>query len=252
MKEVSCEVIRDLLPLYEDGAASEESQALVREHLKDCPACRDELGKLRAPVSLPPEPEEDAFWTRFREGQAQHRRAVRRRILCAAVVLAALIGAALWYTRPMTLGELCPGLDQGKVTSLSSSCKVQETHSDGKVDTLFHSVNLYGEEAGEAIEELLQILNAQTYRRSLTSLLPRPQAYTSTEKSPFQWQFGLGGGLHLSMDSFFPHKLDLSYDYGENKTQVYCAVADQEAFYREVYLFLEKLVVESDSKVLSQ
>lgn len=35
MKEISCQIIRDLLPLYEDGAVSTESQELVREHLKD-------------------------------------------------------------------------------------------------------------------------------------------------------------------------------------------------------------------------
>ena len=57
MKEISCGVIRDLLPLYEDGAVSTESQELVREHLKDCPACQEELRRMRTPVSLPPEDE---------------------------------------------------------------------------------------------------------------------------------------------------------------------------------------------------
>ena len=45
--EVECGVIHDLLPLYEDGAASEETTQLVREHLKDCPVCREELRKMR-------------------------------------------------------------------------------------------------------------------------------------------------------------------------------------------------------------
>ena len=30
-----CEVIRDLLPLYQDGACSEESRGLVEAHLKE-------------------------------------------------------------------------------------------------------------------------------------------------------------------------------------------------------------------------
>lgn len=42
-----CEVIRDLLPLYADDACSEQSRALVSEHLLDCPACRDMLHKLK-------------------------------------------------------------------------------------------------------------------------------------------------------------------------------------------------------------
>jgi len=43
--EPSCEVIRDLLPLYHDGVCSKDSRALVEEHLKTCPACRAELEK---------------------------------------------------------------------------------------------------------------------------------------------------------------------------------------------------------------
>ena len=42
--KVSCDVIRDLLPLYTDQAASADTVALVEEHLASCPACREELG----------------------------------------------------------------------------------------------------------------------------------------------------------------------------------------------------------------
>lgn len=40
---LSCEVIRDLLPLYHDGICSAESRQLVEEHLKTCDVCRQEL-----------------------------------------------------------------------------------------------------------------------------------------------------------------------------------------------------------------
>ena len=36
-----CEVIRDLLPLVQDGVASEESSLLVREHLATCECCKN-------------------------------------------------------------------------------------------------------------------------------------------------------------------------------------------------------------------
>ena len=35
-----CDLIRDLLPLYQDGVCSEESRAAVEEHLRECPSCR--------------------------------------------------------------------------------------------------------------------------------------------------------------------------------------------------------------------
>ena len=37
---MTCEVIRDLLPLCADGVASDESRAAVEEHIRTCAACR--------------------------------------------------------------------------------------------------------------------------------------------------------------------------------------------------------------------
>ncbi len=38
----SCAVINDLLPLYHDGVVSEETKAIIEEHLKDCKDCKEE------------------------------------------------------------------------------------------------------------------------------------------------------------------------------------------------------------------
>ena len=40
MNEISCEICRDLIPLVEDGVASEDSRRAVEEHTAHCPACR--------------------------------------------------------------------------------------------------------------------------------------------------------------------------------------------------------------------
>jgi hypothetical protein len=39
----SCDVIKDLLPLYHDGVCSEESNKFVKNHLETCNECRDYL-----------------------------------------------------------------------------------------------------------------------------------------------------------------------------------------------------------------
>ncbi len=36
---ISCDMVIDLISLYHDGAASEDSCRAVREHLKTCPSC---------------------------------------------------------------------------------------------------------------------------------------------------------------------------------------------------------------------
>lgn len=40
---ISCDIIKDLLPLYHDGVCSEDSKKMVEEHIAKCEICRDEL-----------------------------------------------------------------------------------------------------------------------------------------------------------------------------------------------------------------
>ena len=49
MAEISCEVIRDLLPVYADDLASGETRRLVESHVEACAECRAALDAMRAP-----------------------------------------------------------------------------------------------------------------------------------------------------------------------------------------------------------
>jgi predicted anti-sigma-YlaC factor YlaD len=49
---ISCAVIKDLLPLYYDGVCSIESNALVEEHLMVCDDCKAELKTMDAALPL--------------------------------------------------------------------------------------------------------------------------------------------------------------------------------------------------------
>ncbi|MDO4648897.1 MAG: zf-HC2 domain-containing protein [Eubacteriales bacterium] len=53
MKNISCDVIQDLLPLYVDEMLSNDSIELVEEHLRDCPECSEQLQQLRQDASAP-------------------------------------------------------------------------------------------------------------------------------------------------------------------------------------------------------
>lgn len=47
-----CEMIRDLLPLYQDGICSESSRQAVEAHLNECPACSSYLETERSSTAL--------------------------------------------------------------------------------------------------------------------------------------------------------------------------------------------------------
>ncbi len=42
-----CEIVRDLLPLYVDGACSPASVEMIEEHIESCPTCRDMHDKMK-------------------------------------------------------------------------------------------------------------------------------------------------------------------------------------------------------------
>ena len=80
--KLSCAVIADLLPLYAEELAGEESRALVEEHLRDCPDCRKKLDALRQPKTAAP------------DGAGALRavkKDIRRRRLLAALLAALLV-----------------------------------------------------------------------------------------------------------------------------------------------------------------
>lgn len=52
---ITCDVIGDLLPLYAEELASEDSQHLVESHLTHCPTCRSALNSLGGALPLPEE-----------------------------------------------------------------------------------------------------------------------------------------------------------------------------------------------------
>lgn len=48
MNKLTCGIIRDLLPLYVDNVCSEDSKAIVKEHIAACPMCEAELMNLQS------------------------------------------------------------------------------------------------------------------------------------------------------------------------------------------------------------
>lgn len=51
--KATCNIIRDLLPLYVEGLVSHDTEILVEEHLEDCNECKKELEALKGSRNLP-------------------------------------------------------------------------------------------------------------------------------------------------------------------------------------------------------
>ena len=57
MKRIECSVVRDILPLYLDDVVSQETRDIVKEHLTDCPDCREQAWSMKEALKVPGAPD---------------------------------------------------------------------------------------------------------------------------------------------------------------------------------------------------
>lgn len=91
---ISCEVIRDLLPLYAEDMVSPETEAMVKDHLAECPSCAKMLEEMRAPLEDAPKLDSGDLW-KFRKRVIQWLIAGLMAAVFFAITLVAWGGALL-------------------------------------------------------------------------------------------------------------------------------------------------------------
>lgn len=95
---IDCRVIGDLLPLYADESCSDASRALVDDHLKTCPRCRETLARMKSEQFLPAAQAIDPPAVADYAQKVKHRRQKRGTLLTvgviALIVLLSLTAAA--------------------------------------------------------------------------------------------------------------------------------------------------------------
>ena len=100
-----CEVIRDLMPLCNDGTCSEQSRRMVGEHVLECPACMQMYQEMRTEVpGEPPVQSPDAAPFGKAVKQLRRKRGKRRAlaVLAGVIVGLVLMLGGLYVLRCMT------------------------------------------------------------------------------------------------------------------------------------------------------
>lgn len=95
---MTCEVIRDLLPLCADNVASQESRAAVEEHIRTCDECRALYESMCAPVEAT-EVKAPDYMDAVRQQKKENRRFILR-VYGVALGIALLFGA-MWLVGKM-------------------------------------------------------------------------------------------------------------------------------------------------------
>ena len=123
---MTCDVIRDLLPLCADGVASEESRAAVKAHIRTCNECRALYESMCAPVEATEVKEPD-----YMDAVRQQKKENRRFILLTygvtlGVLLLLVVGGKVkslpqiraWYLEslPITAEQMAEEMPQALLT----------------------------------------------------------------------------------------------------------------------------------------
>lgn len=100
--KTACKIIEDLLPMYHDRICSQESSAMIEEHLKECPNCASILADLKGELELPQtHPLEDLKPLEQIQNQItrEKKRSVKKGAIITLSLLAAvlLIWTSIWY-----------------------------------------------------------------------------------------------------------------------------------------------------------
>ena len=124
---MTCEVIRDLLPLCADGVASDESRAAVEEHIRTCAACRALYESMCAPVEAQEPAKEPDYMDAVRQQKKENRRFVLRVYgVTLGVLLLLVVGGKVkslpqiwaWYLEslPITAEQMAEEMPQALLT----------------------------------------------------------------------------------------------------------------------------------------
>ena len=127
-----CDVVRDLMPLVIDDAASPASRGIVETHLKECPDCRKTMEEMRAELAERKALPEDGDFVRFvkNTGKKLRRKKVIALLSLVVGVISLLIGVYAYLANNSRNIELTP---ENVVFALDEEGYLTATHTiEGK------------------------------------------------------------------------------------------------------------------------
>ncbi len=101
------------------------------------------------------------------------------KIIISAALFLILMVCVLLYTRPMTLAQLCSGVDITQSVSISGYFFLAPS-----VDDSFFEID----KDDESFSQIVELFESRKFRRSLVSLLPHGIKMHRTKDGDFKWE----------------------------------------------------------------
>lgn len=146
MKKISCNIIRDILPLYLDDVVSDDTKELVEEHLETCDACRMEADILGRNITLPTN-----RVIKLSDAEVVKKlksRFLRKKVLVSILSVVAAIAVMIGIYALMTMKSSFIPYD---------STKIRIREEDGQIYASYHGDNL----AGSVIVHTMAVIDGE-------------------------------------------------------------------------------------------
>lgn len=128
MKKISCDIIKDVLPLYLDGVVSNATKEMVEEHLSSCDSCRNEAEILKQDIILPSTKNIQLSEARVFKKLKSHLRKKNTIILVIAIIATILI--AIGFHSYAILAKTCIPYDNDIISIDEVDGKLYATYQD--------------------------------------------------------------------------------------------------------------------------
>ena len=223
-----CEIVQDLLPLYVDGACSESSAAMVRDHLASCSQCKVLYEKLCSDSG------EEILKAEMDAVVAKHERQVKRKrlltittsVVITSVIALIVICLLVWRLWPQPFSDLLP-TDEDAIICFSAYTR--EKGENGSIyDRIGYDISCRGHAEGSCNDpsEILDILATFSYQQDFRNLFPveldtvRPDEHYDGRFASVDFYTGIPECEYFSID-FLTSGIILVFVRGQEEFRVY-------------------------------
>ncbi len=158
MSKITCDIVKDIMPLYIDGVCSTNSMQMVENHIIECPDCKDLLESYRNPAVT-----DEIKTSNEKEFKELALKVKRKNRLKTALIVLGAVAASI--TGTLILGLFVLGIfslgSEGYATIDTDNYGIYEGHIEAESQDLFSGLYIFPKLISENVSDVYYFYSCQ-------------------------------------------------------------------------------------------